>query len=138
MLRNIRMNTSGYIYLLRCERTHLVKIGFSKDPRRRVRELTRQSTLLPYEHLFRLFDAFKGTLREEQRLHGVFSHLRRRGEWFDLCFWRYMDILYAFDARERLQGIPWEGRNTAHTNPFSQLSCAQTCKCDVCDFEGYV
>jgi hypothetical protein len=121
----------GYIYLIRDLRTGLVKIGFSKDPYRRLKQLTHESTLLPEPLEFRLVDAWRATLKEEQRLHQVFQSCRVRGEWFDLCSWKSFGISDAFDCRPRVKGMEWERCHDGE-QPFEALENVIGCKCDEC------
>jgi hypothetical protein len=125
------MHEKGYIYLMRDDRSGFVKIGFSQDPIRRLKQITHESTLLPEPLNFRLVDAFRGTQKEEQRLHQVFAQYRVRGEWFDLCFWRYMTLVDAFDCRERMPGMQWE-RCGDWSEPFECFDDIDSCKCPEC------
>lgn len=56
-----------------------IKIGFAKNLRERLR-------LLQVSHHFPLFliAAISGTRNDEAMLHGRFSDLRLRGEWFQI------------------------------------------------------
>lgn len=119
----------GYIYLIRDLRTGYVKIGYSKNPYSRLHQLSYQSTLLPEPHEFKILDAFRGSMDEEYRLHKLFAPLRIRGEWFDLCFFGFMDICYAFDSRDRLAGIEWERCDEAVSDPVSVIELRENCTC---------
>lgn len=121
----------GYIYLIRDFRTHFTKIGFSDNPYRRLKELTREPTLLPQPFNFKIIDAFQGTIQEEKRLHLIFSPWRVRGEWFDLCTPKSFGISDAFDCRPRLSGIGW---NRCHDDEssFELLECVVGCRCEEC------
>lgn len=55
----------------------LIKIGMSKDPQGRLRELQVGSAVA-----LDLLAVMPGGRREEQRTHQRFWHLRERGEWF--------------------------------------------------------
>jgi hypothetical protein len=55
----------GYVYVAEIEGTTDIKVGFSLDPKRRVRELTRNSR----RHCYRVLVAWKGTWSDERRLH---------------------------------------------------------------------
>lgn len=124
---------NGYIYLIRDQRTGLTKIGFSENPRRRLHDLTRESTLLPEPLSFEIAEAFKGTLAEEHRLHRIFESRRVRGEWFDLCFWSFFEICDNFDARDRMPGREWFRDGSSRSDPF-EFTCADahTCPCPEC------
>jgi hypothetical protein len=59
-----------------------VKIGWSKDPERRLAQL---ATACPHE--LTLLGEITGTVLDEQALHRAFAHLRARGEWFHAEPW---------------------------------------------------
>lgn len=127
------MSQVGYIYLASDPKTRFIKIGFSKSPQRRIAQLNSQTTLLPYPHSFRLITAFRGTLQEEQRLHRIFAARRVRGEWFNLCQWRYMDIVVAFERREPLPECYIDAPDeSAPFNPWEYLANKTHCMCEEC------
>jgi len=75
-----RLHSAGYVYFIRSE-TGEVKIGVSKDPKKRLSSLqagnpvtleilTTRKSNRPYEL--------------ESKLHSILSDLRVSGEWFDL------------------------------------------------------
>lgn len=66
---------TGFVYFLRCG--DFVKIGFSANPKRRLRYL---QTAMPFN--FELLGAHPGTKWHEQQLHKIFASLRHRHEWF--------------------------------------------------------
>lgn len=70
--------TTGYVYFAQCVSTSLVKIGYTRDPDRRMQELKTASpggvTLLAY---------YRGGRSDEKALHDRFADLRRHGEWFE-------------------------------------------------------
>jgi hypothetical protein len=71
----------GWIYLMLAKGAKAIKIGFStKYPSSRKRTL---QTGNPHE--LKLLMLVQGTLRDEQRYHEQFAHLRIRGEWFKDC-----------------------------------------------------
>lgn len=67
-----------FIYIMRCLRTGLYKIGRSKNPT--IREKTLQSENPNVELVYQV-EAFASY---EKELHSEFSHKRVRGEWFRL------------------------------------------------------
>lgn len=67
-----------FIYTMRCERTGLVKIGRSKNPK------VRESTLQSEKPDLVMLKAWPGSQADEQFLHNRFKERRRRGEWFEL------------------------------------------------------
>jgi len=125
---------NGYIYLISDPRTHLIKLGFSKSPRRRLNQLNSEPTLLPQPLSFRLIYAFEGTLQEEKRLHNIYRQRRVRGEWFNLCQWRYMDIMVAFESRNPLPEFDYEDftRDNGRKDPWQKLSDSTDCPCEEC------
>lgn len=72
-----------YLYAIKDLHTGLIKLGYSMDPRSRVRELQTGSSsplhLLYYESC----EPSRAALLERQ-LHRDLNHLRVRGEWFRL------------------------------------------------------
>lgn len=69
----------GNVYLMRNDRNGYTKIGFSKHP-----PSFRESTLQSQEPEVSLLCSYKGTMKDEKRLHEEFHEKRLRGEWFDL------------------------------------------------------
>lgn len=66
-----------FVYVIHDEKADLCKIGFSKDPLRRLKNLQtgHASTL-------RLLACFNGGSRLEDQLHAKFNAQRVRGEWY--------------------------------------------------------
>lgn len=68
----------GYIYLIYDNQNNTLKIGFSKSPKTRLKYLqsatSNQLTLISY---------FKGTEKDEKRLHNKFKSFRLASEWFE-------------------------------------------------------
>jgi hypothetical protein len=65
------------IYFVKC--ASRVKIGFSEKPKLRVVKIATDS---PFP--CRIMGVMEGTLLDEADIHRKFSHLRTRGEWFEL------------------------------------------------------
>src|SRR6266481_301165 len=65
---------SGLIYFFRSG--ELIKIGWSKEPASRLRELSTGNPNLE------LVATMEGNRKSETELHRRFSHLRHKGEWF--------------------------------------------------------
>lgn len=63
-------NPTGFVYFIRIDA--LIKIGFTRNPKRRFAQLTPNSVL----HLE------PGTMRDERRCHQAFAHARAYGEMF--------------------------------------------------------
>ena len=71
----------GYIYLIKCETDSQYKIGVSKSPQRRLKQIqtgnpSKVSLITTYQSEI----AYK----IEKVLQRRFSHLKKEGEWFDL------------------------------------------------------
>lgn len=74
----------GYIYLVHAVNTTRYKIGWTKNPERRLEQLKQQSPFpLKLVEIFYTEDC----LAEENRLHRVAAKYRSHGEWFDLPDW---------------------------------------------------
>lgn len=69
---------SGFVYFLRC--ADLVKIGFSREPDVRARNLGTMSPLG-----LEMVGLHPGTLQDEAMLHEMFASRRLHGEWFSWC-----------------------------------------------------
>lgn len=70
----------GYVYFIRCEKTKLVKIGFSEAfPTSRLRQLQTGSG-----GKLRLIAFIRAYAKRERELHAQFASHRERGEWFRL------------------------------------------------------
>jgi len=73
------MSTKGYIYFIVDYDKREVKIGYSKHPQQRLKELkTSNSGNLV------LAKVVPGTRIDEKKYHRVFCHSRIRREWFQL------------------------------------------------------
>ena len=67
----------GFIYFLRNEITRNIKIGFSMDVEKRIKDLQTSN-----DSELKLLKYVKGTLKQEKAIHIAFSYLNLRGEWF--------------------------------------------------------
>lgn len=67
----------GFIYFVLSPDSSAIKIGFSVNPRNRMRYLANASA-----HKLELLHMTPGTVKYEKSLHEKFSHLRLNGEWF--------------------------------------------------------
>lgn len=94
-----------YTYFVQGEQGGNIKIGVSKDPDRRVRDMQTGSP----ERLVLL-----GTLGEdqEQELHARFTHLRQHGEWFS-------------PAPELVSFLTRSGCSKPHSRPIDLALCAE-------------
>lgn len=73
-------NPFGFVYFIRCDKTKLVKIGFSEAyPTSRLRQLQTGSG-----GTLRLIAFIRAHAKRERELHAQFSAQRERGEWFRL------------------------------------------------------
>jgi hypothetical protein len=75
----VAVKRSSEVYFAHDKRRSMIKIGFSSDPERRVRELRRASD---GGHIVKLIGTMPGDKVTELRVHGMFSHLRIETEWF--------------------------------------------------------
>ena len=67
----------GTVYLIGCEQTQTLKIGYTKNLDQRIQSLQRSNP-----HELKLIGSKPGTIELEQALLHKFSHLKLRGEWF--------------------------------------------------------
>lgn len=74
------MTASGYVYFIRGKHLGLIKIGYSKDPYQRLRELQQ-----PNPDDLTLLAMRVGDVELEHALHARFADQRQRGEWFLPC-----------------------------------------------------
>jgi len=69
----------GYVYFVRSEKTHAIKIGFTAG---KIEDrLSALQTAHPYK--LQVLAASCGSREYEKALHGRFGHLRLEGEWFE-------------------------------------------------------
>lgn len=68
----------GFIYLIRDTASGAVKIGYSVDPQKRLKEFWTGNINL------RIEKTIPGTIRDEKLLHRVFAEKRIQNEWFAL------------------------------------------------------
>lgn len=69
--------SSGFVYFARCHVADLVKVGWATDPRERIKVIDAHSPVpVVLEH------SFKGSTRDEVRVHKLLAEHRVRGEWF--------------------------------------------------------
>jgi hypothetical protein len=72
-------NYPGWIYFISEENNNRVKIGYSKDPYKRLKQLqTGNSNKLI------LLNAIPGSQKEERKWHKLFCHSKINNEWFHL------------------------------------------------------
>ena len=75
------MNILGFVYFIAQQNNeHRVKIGYSKNPMKRLKSL---STSSPSPLI--LLGYFEGTMKDERDMHLKFSEDRINREWFNLC-----------------------------------------------------
>lgn len=72
-----RQIAPSFVYCIIHHERHAVKIGFSKNPARRLKQLQTGSA-----DIFTLFDAFTGDRSTELAFHRTFADRRIIGEWF--------------------------------------------------------
>lgn len=84
------------IYLIRSKENGYYKIGISKNPQKRLKQLqTGNASELEIIHLYKTEYASK----IEKTLHNLYSHNRLEGEWFDLS------IVEALNIKEQIKKI---------------------------------
>lgn len=69
--------SDGFVYFIR--RREFVKIGFSQNPRQRLRQLS-----IATADKLELACAVRGSIRQEKLLHHKLARWRHSGEWFNL------------------------------------------------------
>lgn len=75
------LRVSGFVYLIQNEKNHLIKIGVSKNPYRRMKQLqTGNDSILRLVGIIKVEDAF----RVESILHTRYANSRVSGEWFSI------------------------------------------------------
>ena len=68
----------GFIYLIYDNTNNALKIGFSKNPKSRLKYLQSATS-----NKLILIDYIKGNTKDEQILHNKFKGLRLSSEWFE-------------------------------------------------------
>ncbi len=100
-VRNDPTRKSGYVYVMAMlgagpssAGMQTVKIGRSRTPRLRLKEVQKSSVIMPYR--IELWDTFwsPDMKRAERLMHMLLQRYRTHGEWFDLP----SDIWGSFDA----------------------------------------
>jgi len=76
---NRKQKSDGWVYLIGTPEVQKVKIGFSGNPKQRLRDL---STASPLE--LRILAQWRGTIQDEKTLHWLMKAHRSHGEWFRL------------------------------------------------------
>lgn len=69
----------GYVYFIRAGRTGAVKIGWARDPQKRLDTLQTGN-----QHQLHLLGYIPGSVQDEYDWHEMCADLRIRGEWFRL------------------------------------------------------
>ena len=77
-VRHKKKFVCGYVYLITDERCNVCKIGFSKNPESRLKEI---QTSYPFKLKLECYVA--GTIEDEGKLHRTFKSYRLMGEWFE-------------------------------------------------------
>lgn len=76
---NPTIEKPGFVYLITCESTVRVKIGYSQNPERRLQEL---STSAPGR--LNIFKTWPGCYGDESAVHRRLAKYRRHLEWFEV------------------------------------------------------
>ena len=74
-----RPKSDGWVYMIGATEVQKVKIGFSGNPKQRLRDLSAGS---PLE--LKILAQWRGTIQDEKTLHWVMKAHRAHGEWFRL------------------------------------------------------
>jgi hypothetical protein len=72
----------GFVYIIRAVGTNRIKIGFSKDPEKRLASLT--SPQMPFDLELVYKEWFIDAYALEQCMHKTFHRYRVKGEWFEI------------------------------------------------------
>lgn len=75
--KNKAKSKKGYVYLIKNEQTQNVKIGYSANPKRRLKDLQTST-----DCELKLIACIKGDIALEQALHQKFKDFHIRNEWF--------------------------------------------------------
>jgi hypothetical protein len=104
----------GYVYLIGNDKFHWFKIGKSKTPEIRVRDL---GILLPFKiQIFAIWKA-ENHSKMESALHEIHADARINGEWFSFSDKRVKSI---YESIPREACIFWHGQQTE--SAFSSFS----------------
>lgn len=76
---NPTIEPAGFVYLISCAETNIVKIGYSLNPQRRLETLQSANP-----SKLTLQGAWPGTMQREQYIHRELRQFRISGEWFYL------------------------------------------------------
>jgi hypothetical protein len=96
------MMTTGCVYIGTDETKRFFKIGKTKDPERRQREICHMN---PTFKMIYILDPVETTSEgeTEKLLHSRYAHKRVYGEWFDLSLDDLYDILLGYFSREDIK-----------------------------------
>ena len=84
------MRNKDHLYIIQSDFTGMIKIGRSKDPQRRLKQLQTGNP-----NKLKLIASFKGQGWKEKILHENLEKFRKEGEWFDYnCVGSIPDDLY--------------------------------------------
>lgn len=72
------MVESGYVYLIEAVGLELIKVGYSSNPRKRLRSLK-----LEHDVPMRIVHTLPGSRYTERQAHALLHEHRRIGEWFE-------------------------------------------------------
>ncbi len=100
-------DSNYYVYVLASDTSGPVKIGISSDPDRRVRQLqTGHADPLTVLHREPVGDAARAKAFETL-IHRNVSHLRKRGEWFDMTAEQAIrQICFAVMTYDEIDDLP--------------------------------
>lgn len=83
--------SSDMLYLIQCDETQQIKIGVSKNPNKRLKQLqTGNGSKLRLLKVYQI----ENDIFIEKRLHKMFWQNRRKGEWFQFSpLHEYLDVI---------------------------------------------
>lgn len=84
---NETIEPNGFVYFIINDKNKLCKIGFSVDPKKRIKVL---QTGCPYP--LRIYRTIEATMKMEKQLHKQFREYKTNGEWFSITG-RLLDYL---------------------------------------------
>jgi hypothetical protein len=79
MKTSVTTTTKGFVYFIVDYQAKKVKIGYSTNPQRRLKEL-----LTSNEGKLELAKIVQGTVKDERKYQRMFCHSKIRREWFEL------------------------------------------------------
>lgn len=95
------MNPTTFVYVIWVQRTSKIKMGISKNPESRLRDLQTASA-----DKLMLLGKWPGSRNMERALHRELSQCRRSGEWFEVPPFIGLDIIRAIENHKTVEIEP--------------------------------